>query len=305
MRRLDAATFMIPGYSRLVAVLFCFARVTVAQTDSLTQVTTECENGTFGGLTINESFAGRAVGVSLVRISDCSSTVTGTVLPPGRLRSRVAAGLSVGSIIERTPSKNTPVVSYLDAGSSITLSRPDGRETQIPREISGPITSYSFFETIPGGVPDIRNLTTGPAAGRYTVSVPGGRDIDAFRESFDVAPLVLTKPVTLQPIPSTDPPALEWNSADAANGPATVSVTIAKQGLESYGIQCRLEDGRRGAFTIPRDVWERVPATVRAGSTATITTALGATVSLPVGGLDNGLVVSYGPVTIVSAPLMP
>jgi hypothetical protein len=233
---------------------------------------------------------GISVSATFGSVSDCDSTTTVFTVPAGACSVR-PPGVAATTLSTSTPSSTTPVIRYFDLGPELILTAP-WQEVKLARQIYGASTSYAFTEIRTLSIEEILNPRPGfVRSGKYSVSTEGGRDISAFRAEFEFEKLQLTKPAMGAALPSGTPPTLEWTGGGSATGPTSINVAVIK-GRETYNVACRLQDGKAGAFTIPAESWEKVPAAFRAGSTASLTIVSTPQVNLPVAELDKGFIVS-------------
>lgn len=261
-------------------------------TAPLETVTTECRNGTYGGLTLSEISGATTLTASFASVSDCDSATTVETLPAGACAVQTATAASAAPVRSARPSTSTPVVRSLDIGPQLTLTTPAARELTLARTIFGPTTGYSFQEFRTPTPAELLNPVRPNQVvvpGKYSISAEGGRDLPAFREEFEVKAAAMTRPAgtLLAPatLPSATPPTIEWSGGEAANAPATVSVSFST--ATRHSITCQLRDGRDGKFTIPEAAWNAVPAQTRAGSFAVFSFFGGMQMTLPLSGTDG------------------
>ncbi len=254
--------------------------------------TTDCLNGSSGGLLFIESPSSQLPGLSATpgfvsfggsfgRVADCNSKTSFSILPSGACS--VYSGLSLPqAVVVSTPSPTTPVMSFLDLGPEIRLGGPNG-EIKATRSISGPGTSYGYSSRAPAG-----GFLT---AGKYTLSFDGGRDVAAFHTEFDYVPLVLTRPAAGAVLNFQASPTLAWSGGNLA-GTLYASVSLQSQDFRQFAtIACRIPDDHSREFAIPSEFWNQLPTSLRlGGGTASISIgAPTATIVFSVPELDKGL----------------
>jgi hypothetical protein len=269
---------------------------------------TECENGSAGDLIISDNASFLFATAGLQRVTDCGSKLTATVIRLNQcvVRPRVGSGASVAPPTTTSPSPTTPVLSFLDAGPTITVKGPT-REIKLTRTVTGPITQYSYLQQrtpTPGGPAPAADFAV---AGDFTVSTEAGRDLPAIQGSFSFQPLRLTRPVQGGSVPAADPPAVEWTGGEQQTTPVDLRVSASTlDGRTGVDILCRLENPKDGSFTLPAAAWELVPAAVKASGFATfslIQSGVHQTLEVPT--LDKGLRVVLQTITSASARLTP
>lgn len=280
-----------------------------AQTENPGEVaeTTECENGSAGDLIITDNASFLFATAGMQRVADCGSKLTATVIRLNQcvVRPRVGSGASVAPPVSTSPSLTTPVLSFLDAGPTITIKGPT-REIKLTRTVTGPITQYSYLEQrtpTPAGPP----AADFAVAGDFTVSTETGRDVPAIQGTFRFQPLRLTRPVQGGSVPVAAPPAVEWTGGEQQTTPVDLRVSASTlDGRTGVDILCRLENPQAGSFTLPAAAWEQVPAAVKASGFATFSLIQsGVYQTLEVPTLDKGLRVALQTITSASARLIP
>ncbi|MEZ5355624.1 MAG: hypothetical protein R2762_23560 [Bryobacteraceae bacterium] len=240
--------------------------------------TFECENGSFGDLSLSDSLNTVFANLSFSSVSDCGSKVQTPVLPAGScIVTGPPAPGTTPVVLERVeiPSPTTPVVRSLDSGPAVTIRGP-GVELKLVRGILGPATFYSLDRAA-------RPVQTLPP-GRYTVTLEGGRDIGRAEDSFDYEPVRITAPAQGATISAQQPPTIRWSGGSGLTQGVSLTLSLGS----SYGIACSLADGRAGAFSIPESTWSQLPASARTGQGfAQVFSSITATI--PMSELDRGL----------------
>ena len=239
-----------------------------------------CENGTFGELGLIDAGAILISGnAGFLLITDCASKTSVAITPVGECSVKVGRDVSVAAAPIGTPSPTTPVFSYLDVGPGIVISGPQS-ELKLNRSVSGPVTTYDGRIDKPA-LPFL-------VAGHYEVSVPGGRDIAAFRAGFDFTPLALTSPASQTNLSSQKPLTVTWSGGEFMPGDLFANIILANS-TDTFTASCRLADGNSGSYTFPDAVWTRIPSSLFSLSSVTVQVAGSTLKTLSVPELEKGL----------------
>jgi uncharacterized protein (TIGR03437 family) len=239
----------------------CVEAITVGESGQV------CLNGAGGQFTLYESFSQRLQAVEIpgispnfviasgagyfVRVSGCAP-VPALGLGSCSVSTRAVGANPASPSPQPTPElpTSTYTVTYLDAGSTLTLRTP---AVEVPFLRSGVAYSGRFP---PFSVSDPKPALT---AGEYTFSSTGGRDLGAFSSTFSFAPLRLTSHSNGGNFDASQPPTLRWSGGEYARDYLNVSASLVDDRFVST-VQCLIAGGQAGSFTLPEWAWRQIPS---------------------------------------------
>jgi uncharacterized protein (TIGR03437 family) len=196
-----------------------------------------------------------------------------------------------------TPAVTGPPDTYLDAGDPIRLNGPNASNVSLTRD---PSFAYSkmLAQTmnvpgLPSGVPGLPGGNPVIAAGTYTLTGPGGKDIGPFTATVTVpTPLVWTNMDTITSVDRSQGLTVNWSGGGSANVYIMGNSSNMAGGASSYdlGIFVCYAAASAGTFTVPASVLTQLPVST-------------STAGGPNGILTVGMPVPSGGVTF-TAPLV-
>jgi uncharacterized protein (TIGR03437 family) len=186
----------------------------------------------------------------------------------------------------------------LDAGTSLTVTGPNGSASLI----KGSLTGLQYSKTlgnVTAGLPS--NTPLFLSKGNYTVTGPGGPGVGAFSATIALPdPLVWTNEATTTTVTRSQGQVVNWTGGDPAGNVLILgfsNVTGANAGREFLCVA----PASAGTFNIPAAVLLALPASLSTGlptSAASITGAMGVgfakTSTFTAPGIDIGAIVGLG-----------
>jgi hypothetical protein len=194
----------------------------------------------------------------------------------------------------KDPILSSTLITYLDAGASLSIQGPSGSPVAIPKNTNGKgysqlVGGATIAELLGGTGTDpfflsstgwgTSSYTWSVLPGTFTVTGPGGADVGALSAAITVpstsGQFVWTNQstVTSNPIPRNAPLTITWTGGDP-NG--FIDITAVSSTLQSGttpppttpGVLAECIAANTGTFTIPTYVLESLPST--SGSTALV-----------------------------------
>ena len=189
-------------------------------------------------------------------------------LPPANTCTVFAARLNLRQIMgqARAPAEwtsipaKTPGNRRLDAGAAISISGPAGKRA-LPRDAR----QHDYYSAMVGGLAPFSREAPKPlylSHGSYTVSAPGGGDIDAFSVKLDVPPAVVWKNRNrIDEIERDAGVTLEWKAARGDDAILILAVNADRYSGDSAVCLC-MARARDGRFRIPPIALGNLPPTL-------------------------------------------
>ena len=189
-------------------------------------------------------------------------------LPPANTCTVFAARLNLRQIMgqARAPAEwtsipaKTPGNRRLDAGAAISISGPAGKRA-LPRDAR----QHDYYSAMVGGLAPFSREAPKPlylSHGSYTVSAPGGGDIDAFSVKLDVPTAVVWKNRNrIDEIERDAGVTLEWKAARGDDAILILAVNADRYSGDSAVCLC-MARARDGRFRIPPIALGNLPPTL-------------------------------------------
>lgn len=189
-------------------------------------------------------------------------------LPPANTCTVFAARLNLRQIMgqARAPAEwtsipqKTPGNRRLDAGAAISISGPAGKRA-LPRDAR----QHDYYSAMVGGRAPFSREAPKPmylSRGSYTVSAPGGGDIDAFSVKLDVPPAVVWKNRNrIDEIERDAGVTLEWKAARGDDAILILAVNADRYSGDSAVCLC-MARARDGGFRVPPIALGNLPPTL-------------------------------------------
>lgn len=225
---------------------------TLNLTRSTTYATSDLTGTPVTTLTKEDSFSGL---FSRVGGADLGKLLRNE-LPPGFPNLNPSAGSCVVYTLS-TLTNPYPNLTYtgLDAGPQITSSGPNGNQAALRQS-----NQASGFTYDAPNVPD-----TYLAAGRYTLTGPGGADVGTFTGNLDIVPdlVVTNNPDDFKLINRGNGVTVRWTGGEASTfltiSGTSFTLNMQSGSPEGAGFVC-IQNTSAGQFTVPSNILTQLPA---------------------------------------------